>query len=195
MKNLSGMIHSSRSSAGEHIVLDQTPLSKWYLPEGVSRSLNEEEMAAYRAPYAAAADVDLALTGLCRRRTRRCDFRSFEHIRKGLAKGRFRNCSSPPNPERLSHGGQRKPAVLRDLEKPAGSDRQRTALRAGGLARRNWRGAPAVRSGDALLADTAAYLEVIGHPRKQTTPCLTNTGSRATRCFALELVDHVYSNE
>jgi len=41
-----------RSSAGEHIVLDQNAFVEKVLPEGVIRSLSEEEMATYRAPYA-----------------------------------------------------------------------------------------------------------------------------------------------
>ncbi len=41
-----------RSSAGEHIVLDQNAFVEKMLPEGVIRSLSEEEMATYRAPYA-----------------------------------------------------------------------------------------------------------------------------------------------
>jgi pimeloyl-ACP methyl ester carboxylesterase len=46
----------------------------------------------------------------------------------------------------MGHGGQRKPAVLPDLEKPEGSDRQRPALPAGGLARRDRRRTETVRN-------------------------------------------------
>jgi haloalkane dehalogenase len=41
-----------RSGAGEHIVLDQNAFVEKVLPEGVIRTLSEEEMATYRAPYA-----------------------------------------------------------------------------------------------------------------------------------------------
>jgi haloalkane dehalogenase len=41
-----------RSSAGEHIVLDQNIFVENVLPQGVIRPLSEDEMATYRAPYA-----------------------------------------------------------------------------------------------------------------------------------------------
>ena len=41
-----------RSGAGEHIVLDQNAFVEKMLPEGVIRSLSDEEMNTYRAPYA-----------------------------------------------------------------------------------------------------------------------------------------------
>jgi haloalkane dehalogenase len=41
-----------RSSAGEHLILDQNFFVETMLPEAIIRSLSEEEMAAYRAPFA-----------------------------------------------------------------------------------------------------------------------------------------------
>jgi haloalkane dehalogenase len=46
------MFRALRSSAGEHIVLDKNSFVEKVLPQGVIRSLSEEEMATYRAPYA-----------------------------------------------------------------------------------------------------------------------------------------------
>ena len=41
-----------RSSAGEHLVLDENAFVERVLPSGMIRSLSEEEMGTYRAPYA-----------------------------------------------------------------------------------------------------------------------------------------------
>jgi len=46
------MFRALRSSAGEHLVLDQNVFVEGVLPGGIIRSLSEEEMATYRAPYA-----------------------------------------------------------------------------------------------------------------------------------------------
>ena len=46
------MFRALRSSAGEHLVLDQNVFVESVLPGGIIRSLSEEEMATYRAPYA-----------------------------------------------------------------------------------------------------------------------------------------------
>ena len=141
------MFRALRSSAGEHIVLDQNAFVEKVLPDGVIRSLSDEEMATYRARTA--ADVDLAATGPRRRRTRGCDF-----DRPGIfGMAQPKSDSETVHCRRTRsgyHGGQRKPAVLRDLEEPAGSDRQRPALRAGGLARRNWHGVEALRDRDTV---------------------------------------------
>ena len=40
-----------RSSAGEHLVLDENAFVERVLPSGMIRSLSEEEMGTYRAPY------------------------------------------------------------------------------------------------------------------------------------------------
>ena len=47
-----GIFCALRSSEGEHLVLDQNFFVESVLPEGIIRSLSEEEMATYRAPFA-----------------------------------------------------------------------------------------------------------------------------------------------
>ena len=47
-----GAFRALRSSAGEHLVLDQNFFVESVLPGAIIRSLSEEEMAAYRAPFA-----------------------------------------------------------------------------------------------------------------------------------------------
>jgi haloalkane dehalogenase len=46
------MFRALRSSAGEHLILDQNAFVESVLPGGIIRSLSEEEMATYRAPFA-----------------------------------------------------------------------------------------------------------------------------------------------
>jgi len=46
------MFRALRSSAGEHLVLDENVFVEGVLPGGIIRSLSEEEMATYRAPFA-----------------------------------------------------------------------------------------------------------------------------------------------
>jgi haloalkane dehalogenase len=46
------MFRALRSSAGEHLVLDQNVFVEGVVPGGIIRSLSEEEMATYRAPFA-----------------------------------------------------------------------------------------------------------------------------------------------
>jgi haloalkane dehalogenase len=46
------MFRALRSSAGEHLVLDQNIFVERMLPGSIIRSLSDEEMATYRAPYA-----------------------------------------------------------------------------------------------------------------------------------------------
>jgi len=46
------MFRALRSSAGEHLVLDENAFVERVLPSGIIRSLSEEEMGTYRAPYA-----------------------------------------------------------------------------------------------------------------------------------------------
>jgi haloalkane dehalogenase len=45
------MFRALRSSEGEHLVLDQNAFVEKVLTGGIIRTLSEEEMAAYRAPY------------------------------------------------------------------------------------------------------------------------------------------------
>jgi haloalkane dehalogenase len=47
-----GVFRALRSSEGEHLVLDQNFFVETVLPGSIIRSLSEEEMAAYRAPFA-----------------------------------------------------------------------------------------------------------------------------------------------
>jgi haloalkane dehalogenase len=47
-----GVFRALRSSEGEHLVLDQNFFVEKVLPGAIIRSLSEEEMAAYRAPFA-----------------------------------------------------------------------------------------------------------------------------------------------
>jgi haloalkane dehalogenase len=47
-----GIFRALRSSEGEHLILDQNFFIEKVLPGGIIRSLSEEEMASYRAPYA-----------------------------------------------------------------------------------------------------------------------------------------------
>lgn len=46
-----GIFRALRSSAGEHLVLDQNAFVERVLPGAIIRTLSEEEMAAYRAPF------------------------------------------------------------------------------------------------------------------------------------------------
>jgi haloalkane dehalogenase len=46
-----GIFRALRSSEGEHLVLDQNFFVESVLPGAIIRSLSEEEMAAYRAPF------------------------------------------------------------------------------------------------------------------------------------------------
>jgi len=46
-----GIFGMMRSSAGEHLVLDQNAFIEQILPGAMIRALSEEEMAAYRAPF------------------------------------------------------------------------------------------------------------------------------------------------
>jgi haloalkane dehalogenase len=46
-----GMFQALRSPAGEHLVLDENFFVEKMLPLGVLRTLSDEEMAQYRAPY------------------------------------------------------------------------------------------------------------------------------------------------
>jgi haloalkane dehalogenase len=47
-----GIFRALRSSEGEHLVLDQNFFVESVLPGAIIRSLSEEEMATYRAPFA-----------------------------------------------------------------------------------------------------------------------------------------------
>jgi len=47
-----GVFRALRSSEGEHLVLDENAFVEKVLPGAIIRSLSEEEMAAYRAPFA-----------------------------------------------------------------------------------------------------------------------------------------------
>ncbi len=46
-----GIFRALRSPQGEHMVLDENFFVEMVLPRGVIRTLSDEEMAAYRAPY------------------------------------------------------------------------------------------------------------------------------------------------
>jgi haloalkane dehalogenase len=46
-----GMFRALRSEQGEHLILDQNAFVETILPRSIIQTLNEEEMAAYRAPY------------------------------------------------------------------------------------------------------------------------------------------------
>jgi haloalkane dehalogenase len=46
-----GIFRALRSEKGEHLIFDQNFFIETVLPRGVIRTLNDEEMAAYRAPY------------------------------------------------------------------------------------------------------------------------------------------------
>lgn len=46
-----GMFRALRSEQGEHLIFDQNAFVEMILPRSVIRTLSEEEMAAYRAPY------------------------------------------------------------------------------------------------------------------------------------------------
>jgi haloalkane dehalogenase len=46
-----GIFRALRSGEGEHLVLDQNFFVEKVLPGAIIRSLSEEEMAAYRAPF------------------------------------------------------------------------------------------------------------------------------------------------
>jgi haloalkane dehalogenase len=46
-----GMFRALRSDQGEHLILDQNAFVEVILPRAIIRTLSEEEMAAYRAPY------------------------------------------------------------------------------------------------------------------------------------------------
>jgi haloalkane dehalogenase len=48
-----GIFRALRSSEGEHLVLDQNAFVELVLPRAIIRSLSDDEMAAYRAPYRA----------------------------------------------------------------------------------------------------------------------------------------------
>jgi haloalkane dehalogenase len=51
--NAADIFRALRSSEGEHLVLDQNFFVESVLPGAIIRSLSEEEMATYRAPFAA----------------------------------------------------------------------------------------------------------------------------------------------
>jgi haloalkane dehalogenase len=51
MGGAAGTFQALRSSEGEHMVLDQNAFVEKIMPAGVLRSLSDEEMAAYRAPF------------------------------------------------------------------------------------------------------------------------------------------------
>ena len=137
------------------------------LPGAIIRSLSEEEMAAYRAPF---AEREARLPTLIWPRQASVDGEPEDVTAIVRAYAEWLSQSEMPKlfvsrrTRSGYRGGQRKPAVLPDLEKPARGHRERTALPAGGLARRDRCRTETVRNRNAPLG------------ARPSRPCLNKIG-------------------
>ena len=121
-----------RSEKGEAMVLDDNFFVETVLPKSILRTLTEEEMDAYRAPFR-------TRTRAGRRWSGRANSRSMASpptssglsmtTRRGSRRPICRSCSSPPNPERCSlvaRASSAAPGVIsgRSLSKESTSSRK-----------------------------------------------------------------------